>query len=149
MRFAQRILLRLAQYSTGHAFWLWYSRPAIADSESPGRTVYEDGWPDPDAACVALSIAAKACADDGPSRVTAAAVTAWATAGWDGEGLASACGDKHNVAPTPASAGAAAIASRRGIQMRDVLLWRPKGLLSVQGALTGKAAQGASGLRSA
>src|SRR5215471_13350266 len=32
---AQRIWLRLPQYSTGHAFWLWYSRPAIADSESP------------------------------------------------------------------------------------------------------------------
>jgi hypothetical protein len=38
----------------------------------------------------------------------------------------------------PASAGAAALADRRGSRIRDRLLWQPKGLLPEQFALTGK-----------
>src|SRR5690242_8185322 len=39
MMFAQWILSRLAQYSTGQAFCLWYTLPAILESESPDRMV--------------------------------------------------------------------------------------------------------------
>jgi hypothetical protein len=59
-----------------------------------------------------------------------------------------ACGDMQSTAATPASAGAAAaVVSRREIWVRFDLLWQPKGLLSELGALPGKAAQQARGLR--
>jgi len=35
----QWTLSRLAQYSTGQAFCLWYTLPAIEESESPDRMV--------------------------------------------------------------------------------------------------------------
>src|SRR5690348_4122299 len=39
MMLAQWTLSRLAQYSTGQAFCLWYTLPAILESESPDRMV--------------------------------------------------------------------------------------------------------------
>jgi hypothetical protein len=70
-----------------------------------------------------------------PTVFTTPAPAAWVT-----DGLASACGDRQTAAARPASAGAAAAGSRRLSRGRDDLLWQPKGLLSVQFALTGKAA---------
>ena len=48
------LVVRLAQYSTGQAFCLWYTFPAIAESESPDRMVYLAGW-------AALRVARRAC----------------------------------------------------------------------------------------
>jgi hypothetical protein len=60
-----------------------------------------------------------------------------------------ACGAKQIAAATPASAGTAMPGRRREIRIEDCFLWQPKGLLSVQFALTRKAAQHAGSLRSA
>jgi hypothetical protein len=82
MTFAQWIRLRLAQYSTGHALWLWYERSAMAESESPALTVYQDGWPEPACCCAACSVCAvcliaeSSCADNGSSRLAVSATTA-------------------------------------------------------------------------
>ena len=66
-----------------------------------------------------------------------------------------ACGAKQNaaatpaIAATPASGATATLGSRREIRVEECFLWQPKGLLSVQDALTLKAAQLAGSLRSA
>lgn len=53
---------------------------------------------------------------------------------------AGACCDKKEAAATLASvAAAAAVGAAWGSRIRDGLLWRPNGLLSEQGALTGQA----------
>ena len=52
---------------------------------------------------------------------------------------AGSCGDKKEAAATLASVAAAAAGAACGSRIRDGLLWRPNGLLSEQGALTGQA----------
>jgi len=100
-------------------------------------------------ACSACWITESSCADDGPSRLAASATTAGRGVPWDADGAARACGARQNAVATPANAGAATIGSRRAIRVRECFLWQPKGLLSVQVALTEKAAQRAGSLRSA
>ena len=82
--------------------------------------------------------------------------TASREAEWLGLGVTSAtaafagiCCDMKKAATTVASVGAAAIGAPRGIRIRDGLLWRPNGILSERGALTGEAARGVTALRSA
>ncbi len=131
----------------GHAAWSWYTRLAIADSESPSRTVYVADR----AEAVATAFRAEDSSWAGVRPTRACEVSAVRGRGAIGGlcetcVLAMACGDMQSTAAAPASAGTAT-AVRRAIWVRFSFLWQPKGLLSEQGALPGKAAQQARGFQ--
>ena len=87
-------------------------------------------------------------ADEASELKTASREAEWLGAASATAALAGICCAKKKAATTLASVGAAAIGAPRGIRIRDGLLWRPNGILSERGALTG-GLHGGDSLRSA
>ena len=76
-------------------------------------------------------------ADEASGLKTASREAEWLGVASATAALAGICCAKKKAATTLASVGAAAIGAPRGIRIRDGLLWRPNGILSERGALTG------------